>query len=384
VTVNQLAQEVVQFVAQGVQDVLAAYNQVAARSAAFAGQAAAGMATAARGVGPGLVTGLRNASAWLSTTGRQVNRFAMQMRGLSMLARRFVLGGGLSLAGIFAGAAKNTVELDNFKRALTELAQTLGDKLAPYLRFVTDAAERLSAWWRTLSDETQRSITRWALVTVALAGLATTLPLIIRAVGSLMMVLGALANPFVAIPVAIFAIAAAFLYVTAEGDNFADKMGSITERVITYLAVVKAGFRSLARDAELAFAPVGAFLDMLQGKNPADAAGRIAAAFGNRAAAPGFAQILAQEMAAAAAVIDKAKGAIKAIAGAGEGPGFSRKFKVEFESLGATWDRLMKSFGENDEAIQKQQLEQQKKAADALQKANAQLDDIGGKLPVVV
>jgi hypothetical protein len=89
-------------------------------------------------------------------------------------------------------------------------------------------------------------------------------------------------------------------------------------------------------------------------------------------------------MAAAAGVIDKAKGAIKAIAGAGEGPGFSHKFKVEFESLTGTWERLMKSFGESDEAIQKRMLEQQKRGADAGEKAAMLLGEIDGKLPLVV
>jgi hypothetical protein len=384
VTVNQLAQEVVQFVAQGVQDVLAAYSAIGTASAAFAARTAAALPSA-RGLGAGLVAGLRGAQGWLMSTGRQINTIGRNMRGLSMLARRFVLGGGLSLAGIFAGAAKNTVELDDFKRALAELAQTLGDKLAPYLRFVTDAIERLSAWWRTLDDATQRTVTRWALLTVGFAGFAALLPVIVRGIGSLLMTLSMLANPFVAIPIAIFAIAAAFLYVTAEGDTFAEKMGSIAERVIIVLAAVKAGFRSMAEEAGFAFKAAGAALDFMRGKNPAEAMGRFAANFGQLGGGGGrFAAILGQEMAAAAGVIDKAKGAIKAIAGAGEGPGFSRKFKVEFESLQGTWERVMKAFGENDEAIQKKQLEQQKRAADALQKANAQLDDIGGKLPVVV
>lgn len=402
-TINQLAQEIVQFVAQGVTEVIAAYDAIAARAAAFA----AGTLRAIPGgqqLGAALSRAFANPQAALFNLGRGITRVAMQMRGLSMLARRFVLGGGLTIAGILFGAGRNTTEVDQFKEALDKLVRVMGDRLAPYVRAVTSGLQQMTQWWKSLSLETRNTITQWALVTVALAGLAATLPFIIRGIGSLLMVLSMLADPLILIPALVLAAAAAILYLTSTGDTFADRMADMAQTVIQAWFAIRGVVKAITSEiadlihgvSEIIGHQIKSLKALLSGNIQEAAHEAIEAQIASVMAlirAAGADQrkdkIFDEEGKAAQKWAEMAKRKVKDVAdfmkGINNGAGFTPKAKVEFESLQGTWDRLQKHFIENDQDnVEKQKLDAIKGAQAALEKANGQLDVIADKLPMVV
>jgi hypothetical protein len=405
VTVNQLATEVVQFVAQGVQDVIDAYNVIAARSAAFASGALAQTAGAAANVGSALVSAFTRLPQLVFNAGRAINSFAMQMRGIRMLARYLFIGGGLTLGSLFFGAARNTDELDSLKRSLKDLAEVVGDRLAPYVRALTDLIQKLTAWWASLSMETRNSITHWALITFALAGLAAVVPVLLRGLGSLLMVMSYLLNPFIAIPVAILAGATALLYMAATGDTFAEKMMSMAEMVITAFAAIRAIVRVVSGEIGTLLGSVGkdigytisATKKLLSGdfkgwhednQKALEVEKGIWKQLTDGQANKRADKIFDEEGKNAQRWAEKAKAGIKGVADfmgqLNAGEGFHPKMKVEFESLQGTFDRLQKAFIESDDTnVFKKIAAAAQAAADEAPKQTALLGDISGKLPLV-
>jgi hypothetical protein len=264
---------------------------------------------------------------------------------------------------------------------------------------VTTATIQLALWWRSLSLETRQSVTRWALVGLALAGVAAVMPTLIRSLGALATVASLLLSPWVAIPVAIVGVAAALLYLTAEGDTFAQKMESVADRVVLAFFGIKAAARLVSEQISELFGGKGKdesfaermrkILGQVSGNQLlTDLAAKAIGREDPNNMVDRTKRIWAEEMKQAEQWRKMAKAGVKDVAGAlgklGEGQGFHIKLNVEFESLQGTFDRLQKAFANDDPFnVMQAQLNEQKKAAAELEKANQKLGNIDQKLPVV-
>lgn len=322
----------------------------------------------------------------IDAAGNSLRRLGYLSRGIGQGFRQFILGPH-SLGGIFSGAMKNTQEADNLSKAWSNLMRVIGDRFAPYVRAVTASIVQLTTWWKSLSLEVRQSVVHWAAATVAVGALAVALPFLLRGIGAVLNIIAMLANPFALIPLLIVAAVAAIALMTAEGETFGQKMQNMAESVIYSWFAIRGAVRVVAEEvsglvravADSVGYSASALKKMLTGDFAGAAADRVKALaaqidtvfrLSNKAANMRGDQIFDEEGKAAQKWVDRIKTAVKQVGKLGEGPGFSIKFNVGFESGEQQWERMMNAFATAGAgSMEQQQLKEG-------QKANATLVDI--------
>jgi hypothetical protein len=140
---------------------------------------------------------------------------AISNSGIGQISRLLSFSGGLGLSGLFYGAARGTIEMQQFSVALRNLVNELGDRLAPYLRMATQTIIELTRAWKELSEETKQSITKWALWITGIATAIALLPTFISIIGAVVGAIGTLIA-IITSPFTLFVAALAGAVVAAD------------------------------------------------------------------------------------------------------------------------------------------------------------------------
>lgn len=411
-TENILSREIVEIATKGVMQAEADIARVQKATGKIGGSAAEAQSFVSR-LSSALLTGFRAPSAILSGVAAGIRRAKETMEGLAAVASRVAAGGGLGIGGIIAAAARGTVEGERFGQAIEQLTRTIGDAFAPYVRMATAAVQELTTWFGNLSQGTKDAIAQWSLITAGVASLVAFLPVAVAGVASLAGVLAALTSPAVLAVGAIAALTVAagrmFGFFQSGGADMADGLnqsnqtwlGSLVKGIGAATTAMARMFNWVMEKASAAsdwiaerLAMIGELwgilppgtVDMIR-KMPTIVApqidvGAVDQFFGKvqrgaDKAVVGFEDLIAQ--------LQAGDGLINRIRQqANFGQGFTVRGEVQLESLGGTWDRIMKNLGGQDtDAIARKQLQQQEMMNEKLAELVQPMKDVAAALPAV-
>jgi hypothetical protein len=377
---STLAEEVVRVVAQGVVETMAALTAMQSPLQAITvnvvqantviNQMTSSMSRAGQ-------AGL-NSSNSIATGFRRAARAIQQVDAMGQLITR---RGPLSIGGIFAGASKNTVELDNFNRAMTQLQETVGDMFAPYVRGATQALIELTNAWKTLTPETQRAVISWAVFVSGAIATVAVVPIIARGIAGLAILFSGLASPIALAASAFVILGAVAVSVFETIDdanrgwvaNFGDYLKVASNAADDFFTKMGKGVSKWQFGLSRAVGLFGVFLGEKAGLlNPGSVENTIreikAEAAERDKALAGTADALGRIKPLGERLFGKDFGkaiddAVEKIKNAMGDNGFHKHIKISFESLQDTWDRLQKAVADQD--------------GDAGKVAKAQLNKLG-------
>jgi hypothetical protein len=413
---NILSREVVELVSRGVERVEADINRVRAATGGVADAATRARQFVSQ-LGASMGTAFGQTYAGVRATFYGLRQMHRQLSALGQVARTFTFGGAFGIGALVTAAARGTVEGENFGRVMQAAARIVGGSFAPYVRFATQGVVDLVKWFQTLSPEVKANAAHWALTATAIAGFLAAAPVVVTVASAVVGALTALLNPFVAIPLAVAGAVAAFLYLTAEGDTFAEKMESIVGRLIGAWSAFGVAMKFVAQEVAAVwqalmhqfslFALVtdkalhgditGAAAAMAgaQAVGRADLekifgggdglAGRIRKAVeeGGRAFDAGKQQGKDLVGDIAGRITEFIKSAKELWEGVSKAP-FTPKFNSGFESSETSIDRLSKAINEMDTVdVQKQQLDEMKKVNDKLNQFGNQFGKVADAIPAI-
>jgi hypothetical protein len=398
----QVAEAVVEFVAKGVDRVLAqskavvgVVNQIA-KAAYAAQQRLANMAT----------------------------RFSTGS-GLTHIARMFSATGVLGIGGIAAGAARGTVELEQFGKAVDLAVRAVGDQFAPYLRMATLALADFAGWFMTLDREMVANVTKWALLGAGIAGAIAALPAVVGVLGAVGSIIATLLSPLGLVVAGVIAVAGVFTdWFGLMGNGAAEAANNVNEANRTWvgnlvdwikgLATAFAGFWNNVQDwaAKTATFVRNTWKDIVNGLALAMAAAGEAVGALPKGTVDELWKDVAKEIAnrkpiefqgidigAMGLGMDAVAGNINAKMGdaakmwedlrrrAGEGVGFRVRMEGGgFENLQGTFDRLQKAFSEQGGATEfrRQALQKADQIKRAVEQVGANVAGALNGLPLVV
>lgn len=207
-----------------------------------------------------IAEGVEKANKKLDEVDKKAEKADKSMRGL---AERFATFGmkvgavGSALLGVFGQKAMaGTVEAERFSLAIERFFRVTGDALAPYVRFATEAIQKLTSAFYGLAPSTKDTLVKISLAAVALGVLSTAIFSVIKVAG---IVGGALAFAFSGPLGVVTLLATAVVGLAGLMGGVFDSGISAGERfirVVTMIVQTWEGLKAVGSSLADAFAPM--------------------------------------------------------------------------------------------------------------------------------